>query len=110
MNSRLSLKKQRSGLRLLEFNFLTKYLVSQDTEKYLQGISTVPSQQEKTITLRIWRSSTKKGCTTPFWIPLLKRCSDDSKERIIVQLALSSNAYTVFEVCVMKRGFLNFCN
>ncbi len=43
-------EKQRSGLRLLELSFLTKYPVSQDPEKYLQGISTVPSQQEKTIT------------------------------------------------------------
>lgn len=45
--------------------------------------STVPSQQEKTITLRICWSSTKQGYTAPFWIPILKRWSDDSKERRI---------------------------
>ncbi len=51
--------KERAEAAGIEFP--DKYPVSQDPEKYLQGISTVPSQQEKTITLRIWRSSTEQG-------------------------------------------------
>lgn len=92
---KVTFEKAKEWAKAAESEFPDKIPGESRPRKIPTRYSTVPSQQKKTITLRIWRSSTEQDCTTHFWIPLFKRCSDNSKERIIVHLALSSKAYTV---------------